>query len=150
MLWKTHLAFGLLAALITRSFVNTGNIFIFFALVLIGALLPDIDHPNSKINQKLKITKIFGYIFKHRGIFHTLFFALLLPGLIYFSVGKPYGTALFIGYLSHLLIDGLTVSGINFLHPIANLRISGFVETGTMAETMTFIVIIFAIIINIL
>lgn len=150
MIWTTHLAFGFLAALLTKNLVSTGNIYVFFALVLLGSIMPDVDQPNSKFNQTLKITKIIGYIFKHRGVFHTLLFALLLPGLVYFFIGKSYGTALFIGYLSHLLIDGLTVAGVDLLHPLAKFRISGFVETGTISEKITLILIIALIIIELL
>lgn len=151
MLAKTHLAFGFLAALITMPFVSTGNIFIFIALVLIGALFPDIDSPNSKASSKIPIIpKIINLFSKHRGIFHSLIFAILLPGLVWYFINNTYGIALFIGYASHLLIDGFTKAGINFLHPIARLHLSGFIETGTYAELVVFFIIIAGIVIKLL
>ena len=141
MIYRTHLAFGLLVGLFALPFSSI-NKFLFLGLVLLGSLLPDIDHENSKINNKLKFTKIIGHLFKHRGIFHTLLLAVLLPGLVWYFVGYGYGVALFAGYMSHLVIDGFTLAGINFLHPFANLRLMGFIETGTVAETLLFVVIL--------
>lgn len=138
MIYRTHLAFGLLVGLFALPFSSISS-FLFLGLVLLGSLLPDIDHENSKINSKLRVTKIIGHLFKHRGIFHTIFFAVLLPGLVWYFAGHGYGLALFVGYMSHLVIDGFTKAGINFLHPIANLRLMGFIETGTMAETLLFV-----------
>lgn len=38
----------------------------------IGATIPDIDHPNSKISHKLKpVSAIVTLMFSHRGIFHS-------------------------------------------------------------------------------
>ena len=103
------------------------------------------DCPNSKFNQKVKITKIIGYLFKHRGIFHSIFLAILLPGIIWLVIGPLYGVALFIGYMSHLLIDGLTLAGVNFLHPLTTLRIHGFIKTGGFLEKAVFVLIVVGI-----
>ena len=55
MLARTHAAFGFLSAVIMQNFIATGNTIIFFSLVLLGALLPDIDQPNSKLSNKIPI-----------------------------------------------------------------------------------------------
>jgi len=151
MLAKTHLAFGFLSGLVAMPFVATGNTIIFFSLVLIGALLPDIDQPNSKISNKIPIIpKIINIFAKHRGIFHTVFLAIIIPGLLWYFIAHSYGIALFVGYMSHLIIDGFTVTGINFLHPFSKLHLSGFVETGTIAELVIFFVILAGIAIKLL
>lgn len=151
MLAKTHMAFGFLSALVFIPFIRTGNIFIFFALVLIGSLLPDIDNSNSKISNKILILpRILQLLTKHRGIFHSIFLAVIIPGTLWYFISPIYGSALFIGYMSHLLIDGFTKVGINFLHPVANLHLSGFVETGTVAELVVFFIILAGIVIKIL
>jgi len=146
MLWKTHLAFGFLSGMIAMSFVNTGNTYIFFGLVLFASLLPDIDNPESKIGRKLKII---GRIFRHRGIFHSILTGAVISGLAWHFINKPCGTALFIGYASHLLIDGFTKQGVNFLHPFSKLHLSGFIETGKAGELILFGLIIAGIILNI-
>jgi len=144
-LWKTHLAFGFLAGLFMMPFVNTGNIYIYFALVLFAAILPDIDNPDSKVGRKVKII---GRIFKHRGIFHSLIAGFLISWVLWYFVGHAYGIALFIGYASHLLIDGFTKMGINFLHPVSKLHLSGFIETGTLGEWIVFGVVLLFIFIR--
>ncbi|MBW3018092.1 hypothetical protein KY325_02965, partial [Candidatus Woesearchaeota archaeon] len=45
-----------------------------------------------------------------------------------------YGAAVAVGYGAHLLSDSLTKMGINFIHPLKQLRIQGFVETGSLLE----------------
>ena len=151
MLYKTHLAFGVLSALLVMPFVSTANKYLFFFFVLVGSLLPDVDTPHSKFGRKLGvISKFFAAVAGHRTIFHSLLFAILIPGVVWYFVSKPYGVALFIGYLSHLMMDAITKSGINFLHPFATLRVKGFVETGSVTETFCLIVIILLILVKIL
>lgn len=72
-----------------------------------------------KENQKQEILKMF----EHRGIFHTLLFAFLLTflvGLIPINeeILKMLQLGFLVGYLSHLLMDMLTVSGVKILFPI--------------------------------
>lgn len=142
MLWKTHLAFGFFSGLFMLPFVSTGNVYVYFVLVLFGAVLPDVDSPNSKIGSKIKII---GRIFKHRGVFHSLIAGFLISWVLWYFVGHNYGIALFIGYASHLFIDGFTKLGINFLHPISRLHLSGFIETGKFGEFVVFVLILVGI-----
>ena len=143
MMFKTHLAFGVLVGLLVMPFVYTPNKYIYFAVVLFGSLFVDIDHPNSKVGNKIQsVSKSFSAFFGHRGFIHSIWFALIASGLIWYFISKPYGVALFIGMFSHLLIDGLTKEGVNLLNPISRLHISGFVETGKSLETITFAIII--------
>jgi len=143
MLAKTHVAFGFLIGLLFMPFINNSDIILFFAVLIIGSLLPDIDSPNSKISSKIPIISFFvSVLSKHRGIFHSIFPAIIFSlALGYFS-GFSYGTALFLGYISHLVIDGLTKEGINFLHPLGRIHLSGFVETGKISEWIVFYVLI--------
>ncbi len=122
--------------------IPTGNIFIFFSFLLIGALLPDIDSENSLIVNKLPwLLKPISMITKHRGIFHSLLAAFLLSALVFY-MHRPYGFALFLGYTSHLFIDGFTAQGVNFLHPIGKLHLSGFINTGKILEHILLIALI--------
>ncbi len=136
MLAKTHFTFGILAGILTFPLIG-GNKIIFFGLVLLGALLPDIDHTDSKMSKNIPVVpKILQLITKHRGIFHSIFLAVGFSAILYLTLGKAFGLALFIGYTSHLIIDGFTKAGTNFLHPITKLHLSGPIETGTIAETV--------------
>jgi inner membrane protein len=147
---RTHLAFGFLSGLFLMNYVNIGNKYIFFSLLLIGALLPDIDTPNSKISRKIPvIPKIIELLAKHRGIFHSIFLALIFAAVIWIF-SPTYGIALFSGYFSHLLIDGFTKSGVNLLHPISQLRIAGPIQTGKLGELIIFVLIIIGIVLSLM
>ena len=140
--FKTHIAFALLSGLLLVDYFPAGNKILFLAFVLIGSSLPDIDNASSKIGQRLKPISTFIQLFLgHRGIFHSIFLAILMPGLVYFYFSKAYGIALFAGYISHLFIDALTKKGVNFLNPFLNLRMSGFIETGSILEFALFVLI---------
>ena len=150
MLARTHLAFAFLIAMILFPILKPSNIYIFFGFILLGALIVDIDHPQSKIGSKLKpISKFISFLFGHRTWFHSIFLAFLISGLLYL-LNKPMGTALFIGYVSHIALDGLTWSGVNLIHPISQLRIQGFIKTGKILEHILLMIIIAVIIIRIL
>jgi inner membrane protein len=165
MLWRTHLAFGILFALVVAPFVNIQNKIIFILLVGIGSLLPDVDHDKSKINRicpvtrifpiffdvdhdKSKInricpvTRIFPIFFKHRGFFHSLFPAILiwfgfaLLGLDWVGLSIAYG------YVSHLFTDGFTLSGVNLLYPVSKWIIKGPVRTGNFFEFLLLIIVV--------
>lgn len=142
MLAKTHLAFGFLAGLLALKYVVIPNQLLFVVLVAIGVLLPDIDHSESRINRALKITRIIPFLFRHRGFFHSVFAAVLVFVVLNYWLGFVYGFGLFVGYASHLLSDALTVSGVNFLHPVSNFRISGPVKTGSLFETVLFVLLV--------
>ncbi len=151
MMWHTHLAFGFLLGLASLPFVNERNIYIFFACVLLGALLPDIDKPESKIGSKVSpLSNIIQSVFGHRGLVHTVWGMIFFCGLFWYFISRSYGAALSLGFFSHLFIDGFTKKGINFFHPVANLHLSGFIETGTSGETILFIVLITTSVIMIL
>ena len=150
MLARTHLAFGFLTALIFKNIVSTGNIFIFVGLILLGSILPDVDSPQSKIVNKLPwLLKPISMFTKHRGIFHSLTLATVFAGLIFYFISRTYGFALFLGYVSHLAIDGLTKEGVNFLHPFSKLHLSGFIETGKILEHVVLIILIVIILLKI-
>jgi inner membrane protein len=151
MMWHTHLAFGFLFGLLSLPFVRYSNIYVFFIFVLLGALLPDIDNPDSKIGSKFSpVSRVIKTIFGHRGIVHTIWGMILFCALFWYFISRVYGAALFVGFFSHLFIDGITKKGINFLHPIAKLHLSGFIETGSAAETILLIIITALIVIMLL
>jgi len=139
MMYHTHLAFGLLFALLALTFIHPANKYVFIAIVVLAALLPDIDHENSKINSKIPGLKFVAKIFGHRGILHSVWIPLALWIILDVGFNSRYGSAVFIGYLSHLVADGLTKMGINMVHPLKQLRIQGFIETGSVVEHLVFL-----------
>lgn len=106
----------------------------------LGGLIPDIDHPNSKISHKLKpVSAIVSMMFSHRGFFHTpilylvlwAFWEMLCPGAGYLM----YGRILFLGIASHLVLDSLNPGGIPVFFPFSKKRHHiAKIKTGSKAE----------------
>lgn len=110
---------------------------------ILGSLLPDIDHRNSYIGRKLRITSfIVSKTLGHRSIVHTplvifafssllFFLAMQLTGIIhdislFFVIGTSYGM------YSHLFLDMMTRRGIPPLYPLTSksFRIANFKGGG--------------------
>ena len=137
MLWRTHLLFGLVCGIFLQKYLGVQNLYAYYGLVLFGSLLPDIDHPKSFLGRRIwPISKIISFFSKHRGILHSLLFGIIICLLMFKFFNPGYGIALFIGFFSHLLSDAFSKEGINFLYPIAKLRLSGFIEVGSSGETL--------------
>jgi len=140
MMFKTHLAFGFLVGLFLIQLFNPSNQILFITLVVIASVLPDIDHPDSKIGKNIKII---GYLFEHRGFFHSVFAIILFTFPVYYFL-KSYilGFAVLAGYASHLIADCISIKGIMPLHPISRLKIRGFIRTNSSIEYLIFISLI--------
>ncbi|MBW2998940.1 metal-dependent hydrolase, partial [Candidatus Woesearchaeota archaeon] len=92
MRFYTHLAFGFLLGMISLIILKPSNQILFMGLCLIGSSFPDIDHPRSKVG---KYFKPIGWLFEHRGFFHSVF-----PIIILFLLSKinPLFIPFIIGY----------------------------------------------------
>ena len=60
----------------------------------------------------------FGFPLVHRGIIHTPFFLLVCVVFLYLVTESPVTFAFGAGFLSHLLLDVITPSGILLLYPL--------------------------------
>lgn len=140
MMFTTHLAAGFLAGILTIPYLEPSNEILFLLFVLIGASLPDIDHPKSKVGKKVKII---AFLFEHRGFFHTLFALALfavLTDILFQQRILTYGIS--IGYGSHLLTDLITKEGVMPFHPLSKQRLRGFFTTGGMLEYVLFLLLL--------
>jgi inner membrane protein len=131
MIKRTHLAIGLALALLFLPNVNYK--WVFFPIVLICALLPDIDSPDSYFGSS-KIWRPLQFIVKHRGVFHS-FTLCILVSLVFAFVLPIVALPFFLGYGSHLLADSFTQEGITPFWPWKRasqgaLRTGGSVENG--------------------
>jgi inner membrane protein len=134
MLFHGHLLLGLIIFLVSRNFISGGNELIFFLLVLLGALLPDIDEPDSTINKWFGFIGIItGKIFSHRGFLHSLFFFILVALLIKFVSSNYYAYAILLGYISHIIGDGLSRQGVRVFWPF-NFKLKGPLKVGSWLE----------------
>lgn len=101
-----------------------------FLVVMLGAILPDIDHPESTVGRRVKVISYpIRLIFGHRGITHSLFAVVLMMWLAV-TVDNIWISWLALGYLLHLVGDYLTDSGIPLLYPLTRKRFR-FLITGT-------------------
>ncbi len=142
MMFYTHLAFAFVVGLFSMQLLHPGNQILFIILLLFASALPDIDSPKSKLGKKIKII---GYLFEHRGFFHSLFAAVLFGFITQILLKSTvYTYAVIIGYASHLAIDALTVQGVMPFHPISKKAIRGFIETGKAAEMVIFLLLFLA------
>lgn len=112
---------------------------------LVGSLLPDIDSGTSTISHKLPITSFIVRLFtKHRHLMHTfipyvvlsilfaipIFFlsivlhSLSICGYSLFGFYILGLIGLFVGILSHFLLDMITIEGVAILYPIVKSKIS--------------------------
>lgn len=118
---KEHLAFGIASsAILALAMYDPNSIyfthpFVLTATAAIGSVLPDIDTPESAISQRFPVlSAIASKCMKHRTYTHDLAFWSILGILI--CLKYPILLGLFIGYLGHLLLDGMTVNGISFFY----------------------------------
>ncbi|CAM2772152.1 metal-dependent hydrolase [Helicobacter burdigaliensis] len=131
MLGKTHIAFSLGLSSIPifayhHFYSPLDSIFLgqFYACVAFGAILPDIDEPNSLLGKKtLFISHIIKAITGHRGLTHSLFFIVCIFLLAFlfsnFSL-LIFGIAL--GVFLHILGDMMTFSGVPILLPFSQKK----------------------------
>ena len=133
---KTHILGGVLAGelLCAAASAPVDNAAVLLAAAAAGALLPDIDHHNSKVSRSSKAGRVASSVAcaltTHRGVIHTPVFILLcgavLGALSFFADGLPGGAliaGLLVGMLSHLVLDSLNPSGIMWLWPVSRKRI---------------------------
>lgn len=145
MMFQTHLAFSLFIGLFLME--RFSNKYLFLGLLLFGSLLPDLDTPYSKLGRKIKpISGLIKFLFGHRKLFHSLLIAVLIFVIFNYILDMYLvGAALFSGFVLHLVMDGLTREGINFLYPFAKFRVSGFVKTRGFFDWLLLFVFIFLI-----
>ena len=154
MMFTTHVA---LAVLIFYLIAYTGLLqpyTMLLIVVIIGSLLPDIDHPQSYISSRNDFTRFLsGTLTKelttHRSHFHTIYAAVgfavltIIVWLVFdiSNIIHPLLAAfgMFLGYTAHLLGDAMTSSGIYWLgkgKEKYHFMKRGFIRTGSRSETV--------------
>lgn len=109
MMWRTHIAAGALAGAAVAAFVPAMATTVILA-ALAGSILPDLDHPKSKLGRLIRpISDIIYLVFGHRGGTHSVIFTLLFMGIISL-ISVPIGIAFGAGILSHLAADAVSYS----------------------------------------
>ncbi|MBI2672163.1 metal-dependent hydrolase [Candidatus Woesearchaeota archaeon] len=108
----------------------------FFLIFVLSSFIPDIDHPNSKIGQKMRLfSKVLNKLFSHRGFLHSMILPLLIYFIfVYIIEVNEIGLAVSLGISSHLFLDLMTKNGLALFAPFSNRKINGFIATGSFLE----------------
>lgn len=127
MMRKTHIAIGCLATSIVL--INT-KVQPIAVVGILGATFPDIDY-------KVGI--------KHRTITHSILI-LILSSLLVSFLNKDIALVWFVNYLSHLIADSFTKSGVPFFYPFIKRKYGArLIKTGGSIDYFTIIVCIYII-----
>lgn len=144
----THLALGAVFGIIgstaiLNSAVLTMDTAYYATGVVIGSLLPDIDHTRSSLGRKFPIiSKIVSIVFKHRTFTHSLLFCALVYAFTY-SWNETVAAGILLGMLSHIAGDMGTNRGVQLLYPYD--RYFSFpvtIRTGGFAEQLVFLLLV--------
>lgn len=107
-------------------------------MAVIGALLPDGDHPQSWVGRwvpflSLPLARLFG----HRGITHSVLAVVLCGAVLRWDgVRRSLADPLVVGYLSHLAADLLTDSGLRLAWPLRARIAFPVCRTGSLGESV--------------
>lgn len=148
---STHQMLG--AAVAIYYIQHTGEVGYYpIVFSIAGSLIPDIDEPNSKIGSKVTgLSKTTKSIFGHRTITHS-FLGVFIFGMIVkyltgiFSLPDYITTFFVLGYLSHLLGDMFTISGVPLFYPLRRKYAIPIVKTGGKMERFFQIIIGFVVV----
>ena len=131
------MAFSFLVGILLIKYLSISNQILFIVLFLLFSLLPDIDEIKSKISGKVKLLSwLINFFIGHRGLMHSIGIPFLLY-LVLFLIRMDIAIAVSFGYLSHLILDCFTVSGVRLLWPLKK-KLKGFVKTGSLVEYFIF------------
>ena len=134
MMLRTHLAFSFFISLFLIKHFNN----LFILIFILATTLPDIDNRHSKLGRY----NPFSFLTKHRGMTHTLLFALILAAILAFATKTfHYSYALFFGYSLHIILDSFTKHGTKPFYPFSNFKIRGPMTTNSLTENFLAIIL---------
>lgn len=113
---KTHMAIGIVAGLTVSAEQPLENQIIIVLASVLGSLIPDLDHPKSKLNQKL-------LFFKNK-FYRVLFYLALAGGLMYLYFLTKYNVFGLLGITSFLI--GIS-SHRSFTHSIIGFLVISYI-----------------------
>jgi membrane-bound metal-dependent hydrolase YbcI (DUF457 family) len=134
MLLRTHLAITAFAILVFIPHITYP--LIFSIVCLIASLIPDIDTYFSSVGGSI-LAKIVQFFTKHRGMIHSLSFAILLSialGILSPLLALPF----FLGYGLHVFVDAFTIEGVTPFWPYSR-ESKGLIKTGKYSDMIIFI-----------
>lgn len=144
MMGKTHMMWGAFCAFVYIKYfqpfaTDPMQNLIVFLFIIFGSILPDVDHPDSKLG---RYVKPIGFLFEHRGFFHSIFAIIMWYFLFSLIFSKVYAVALIVGYVTHLFIDAFNRYGVSPFAPIFKLKIKGPIMTNGTTEKVIYWVLL--------
>lgn len=123
--YRQHVAVGTLLGIgthyVTSLPMNTLFAYpSYYGGVMLGSLLPDIDHPQSYLGRRLPFLSVpIHWLFGHRGFTHSLL-SLSILGIAsaeYWAFNPLLLGGILLGYFSHILADMCTPRGVPLFYP---------------------------------
>lgn len=105
--------------------------------VLLGLILVDLDSCKSKVGRKFWFL---SWVFSHRGIMHSLVGCFVVSAGVG-MINLWFGFGVFVGFVSHLVLDVLTLQGVKIFWPF-DFRVRGFVRSGGIFEDIFFVLVL--------
>lgn len=148
MMGKTHYTFAAAATLTLAHYQLLSAEMLLPATLsaMIGALLPDLDSPNSSFGRYIPIGSwLFQNILGHRTVTHSLFALVFLHFMLMLFIPAawaiPIRFGVLIGYASHLIGDMIVGGGIALFWPIRKkIAINPFpLKVGGAGEYLIFV-----------
>jgi inner membrane protein len=114
-------------------------------LAILGALLPDIDHPKSWLGQRLRpLSRPIAYALGHRGVTHSaVAVGACAWGLLRGGVPRWIVDPIAVGYLSHLAADLLTPGGLRLAWPLRRTWALPLCKSGSPFEPLIVALVLF-------
>lgn len=130
----THIAGSILFFVVFAYLMNLNGLIVGILLAGWTSLLPDL------------LDRVVG---KHRGIGHSIIW--IVPFIIIAYINFIVGSALIIGFLSHIFFDIFTLNGCPVLYPFSKIEFVSLgkrnrIKTGTNQEKAIFVFILFLLI----
>jgi inner membrane protein len=135
MLFRVHVLFGIFCWLVLDAVLFMPFWVLFW--VLLGSVLVDVDSASSKLGRRFKFL---SWFFAHRGFLHSLL-ACVLVSAVFGLLNLWFGFGVFVGWMSHLIMDSLTVQGVGIFWPLG-FRLRGFIRSGGWMEDVCFVVLL--------
>ena len=141
MQYTTHVVTSLLAGKVLDKALLLNAGIPYYLGTAIGALLPDIDHPNSFIGRRsFGLSKIINKTFGHRGFTHSLLCTFIIGCTLYITLPAQWAAGVALGYISHILGDFFSKSGVPLMNPYSNKKYRlPIYKTGKLSETIILI-----------
>ncbi|WP_110111893.1 metal-dependent hydrolase [Bacillus sp. CGMCC 1.16541] len=148
MQYRTHIVTSVAAGAGIATTTDISFTFPYVIGIAIGALIPDIDEPNSFIGRRsFGLSKLIKTAFGHRGITHSVL-ACFLFVLLYQKYPSNFTLGIAVGYAFHIVGDFFSKRGVPLFSPLfkKKLRSPLTYETGGTQETILFYIGIAALI----